>query len=196
MATSQLPRHWAHQMRVPFSIALAVVLITISIERALGRSWWCACGEPTLLGLGVNTPHNSQHFFDAYSLSHISHGLIFFMVLSLVCKRLSPSWRAAAALTIEACWEILENTPLIIDRYRAVTVSLGYYGDSIANSMGDIVSCMVGFAIAATFGLRLSVALFFFFELVLLLTIRDSLALNVLMLLYPLDVIRTWQSAS
>lgn len=181
---------------LPLVAALLIVLVTICIERALGRPWWCACGEPTMLGLGVNSQHNSQHLFDAYSLSHINHGLIFFLLLSWCLKGVTPAWRAAVAVSIEAGWELLENTPLIIDRYRAVTVSLGYYGDSVANSMGDLISCMIGFAIAATFGFRVSLLLFFFFEVVLLITIRDSLALNVLMLIYPLSIVRGWQAGA
>jgi hypothetical protein len=139
--------------------------------------------------------HNSQHLCDAYSLSHVLHGILFFGVLWLFRRRLSLNARAVIASAIEIGWEMLENSPIVINRYRAATVSLGYTGDSIINSLGDIASFVLGFYLARKLGLWKSVALFLVVELLMLWLMRDNLMLNVLMLLWPIDAVRKWQSA-
>jgi hypothetical protein len=138
--------------------------------------------------------HNSQHLFDPYSLSHVLHGMIFFGLLWLFRRRLSLDVRAAIAACIEMGWEMLENSPIIINRYRAATVSFGYTGDSILNSLGDIASFVLGFYLARKLGLWRSVLIFIAVELAMLWAFRDNLALNILMLLWPIDAVRKWQA--
>lgn len=138
--------------------------------------------------------HNSQHLIDAYTFTHVLHGLLLCGVLWLLSDRLSSQVRWIAAAAIEAAWEILENTPLIIDRYRAATISLDYYGDSIANSVFDLLACMTGYAIASQLRWYYVFALGCVVEVALLMTIRDSLLLNVIMLVYPSEAILHWQS--
>jgi hypothetical protein len=178
-------------------IALAAMLITAIIYlRIQGRVWWCQQGDYWPISLAVNSPHNSQHLFDSYSLTHILHGILFFGLFWLLRRRINFPWRFVAAAAIEIAWEMMENSPIIINRYRAATISFGYEGDSIFNSLGDIASFMLGFYLARRLGLWRSVFVFLFVEIALLLTIRDNLALNVLMLLWPIDAIRHWQAGA
>jgi len=173
----------------------AMLLVAVVYLRWQGRIWWCACGRPTPVSIKVNSQHNSQHLLDPYSLSHILHGVLFFGVLWLLRRRLSLDVRAIIAAGIEIGWEMLENSPVIINRYRSATISLGYTGDSIVNSLGDVASFVLGFYLARKLGLWRSVALFIAVELLMLWLMRDNLTLNVLMLLWPLDAVRKWQSA-
>ena len=178
----------------PIAFVLALLLIAVVYLRWQGRVWWCQCGEWYPISFHVNSQHNSQHLFDAYTLSHILHGILFFGLLWLFRGRLSLGIRAATAAGIEIAWEMMENSPLIIGRYRDATISLGYTGDSIANSVGDIAGFVLGFYLTRKLGLWWSIAIFFTVELLMLWSIRDNLALNVLMLLWPIDAIRRWQS--
>lgn len=172
-----------------------VVAVSVVVLRAMGRIAWCACGGASPVSLDTWSPHNSQHLFDAYTLSHVLHGVVFYGALRLALGARWPAWRAVGALAIEAAWEVLENTPWVIDRYRAVTVSLDYTGDSIANSVADLASCGVGYAFSRVAPAWASVLAFVATELVMLAWIRDSLLLNVLMLVWPLEAVRAWQSA-
>lgn len=169
-----------------------LLIATVVILRLQGRIWWCACRTPTPFSINVASSHNSQHLLDPYAFSHLLHGVIFFWALKLL-PRLDFGWKLLIALAIEAGWEILENSPLVIERYRAATASLGYSGDSIVNSFGDVLSCALGFVLAAWIGWRWSIALFLFIEIAMLAWIRDNLTLNVVMLLYPLESIKRWQ---
>ena len=173
----------------------AMLLVAVIYLRWQGRIWWCACGRPTPVSIKVNSQHNSQHLLDPYSLSHVLHGVLFFGVLWLLRRRLSLDVRAIIAAGIEIGWEMLENSPVIINRYRSATISLGYTGDSIVNSLGDVASFVLGFYLARKLGLWRSVALFVAVELLMLWLMRDNLTLNVLMLLWPIDAVRKWQSA-
>jgi hypothetical protein len=176
-------------------ICLALLLgAAVAYLRAQGRVWWCACGRPYPVSLNVHSMHNSQHLFDAYSLSHVLHGFIFFGLLWLLRRRINPGWRFAAAAAVEIIWEMAENSPVIINRYRTATAALGYTGDSILNSLADVASFLMGYWLAQRLGLWRSVALFIVVELALLWWIRDNLMLNVLMLLWPIDAIRRWQA--
>ena len=176
------------------AFVLGLLVIAVIYLRWQGRVWWCACGRWYPVSLHVSSMHNSQHLFDPYSFSHILHGILFFGLLWLFRRRLSLDVRAAIAASIEIGWEMLENSPIIINRYRSATVSLGYTGDSIFNSLGDIASFVLGFYLARKLGLWKSVAIFLAVELLMLWTIRDNLALNILMLLWPVDAIRKWQA--
>jgi hypothetical protein len=177
-------------------LVLGFLVVAVIYLRWQGRVWWCKCGSWAPISIAVQSEHNSQHFFDAYSFSHVLHGILFFGILWLFRRYLSLNMRAAIAATVEIGWEMLENSPIIINRYREATVSLGYTGDSIANSLGDIASFVLGFYLARKLGLWWSAALFLAVELVMLWAIRDNLALNILMLLWPIDAIRRWQAGA
>jgi hypothetical protein len=178
----------------PLVFVIVLLVIAIVYLRWQGRVWWCACGHLNPISLQVQSMHNSQHLLDPYSLSHVLHGFLFFGLLWLFRRRISLGWRCAIAAAIEIGWEMMENSPIIINRYRHATASLGYTGDSIFNSLGDIGSFLVGFWMAKKIGLWWSIAIFVLIELLLLWWIRDNLTLNVLMLLWPIDAIRRWQS--
>lgn len=155
----------------------------------MDRILWCSCGTVMFWVNDSASSHTSQHLFDPYSFSHFQHGLLFFGVLYLL-KYPRLEW----ALIIETIWEIAENTPWVIARYRAETVSLNYTGDSVVNSLGDLLSCLVGFWIASKLSWRASLILYAVIEGGMLLLIRDSLILNVVMLVWPLESIRIWQA--
>lgn len=178
------------------SWCLLFILATIVVLHSFGQPWWCESGDLMPWTWDTVSRHNSQHFIDAYSFTHITHGLIFYALLHGVARSLPISLRLVIATVIECGWEVLENTPFIIERYRAATISLNYFGDSIANSVADIGCCMVGFYIALQLPWRVSLMLFLFIEAVLLVTIRDSLAINILMLISPIDAIREWQQGA
>ena|SRR5436190_12057544 len=180
--------------RATLIVVLALLAIAVIYLRLQGRVWWCACGQPYPISLKVNSQHNSQHLLDAYSLSHVLHGVLFFGILWLLRRKLSLNVRAAIAATIEIAWEMLENSPIIINRYRTATVSLGYTGDSILNSLGDVASFVLGFYLARKLGLWRSIVMFVVVELLMLWLIRDNLTLNILMLFWPVDAVRKWQS--
>jgi hypothetical protein len=160
---------------------------------AQGRVWWCACGQLYPWAGDIWSSHNSQHWFDPYSFTHILHGVLFCGLLAWLLPRAPLGWRLTLAVALEASWEVLENSPLIIHRYREATIGLGYEGDSIANSMADILCCALGFALARRLGLRWSAVLFVVTELLLLFWVRDNLTLNVLMLTFPIQAVKAWQ---
>jgi hypothetical protein len=160
----------------------------------MGRPWWCRGGEPRLWSGDVWSMHNSQHLLDPYAFTHVTHGVVLYaLVALLVGRRWSLGARCVAVLLLESAWEVFENTDLVIERYRAVTMSLDYYGDSVANSLGDVAACMLGFVATAWLPVRVVVAGVVVLEGVLALWIRDGLLLNVLMLVHPFDAIRAWQ---
>ncbi|HEV2043993.1 MAG TPA: DUF2585 family protein [Sphingomicrobium sp.] len=161
---------------------------------AMGRPPICTCGTVDLWGqVG---PEQSQMLADWYSPSHFIHGLIFYALLSHFARGQPVERRFLIALVVEAAWEILENTPLVIDRYREATMALGYTGDSILNSVSDIAMMGLGFLAARRLPVWVSVALAIGFELLTLVVIRDNLTLNVWMLLAPNDAIRAWQAGA
>jgi hypothetical protein len=181
-------RHRAAIAAVLISAATAVALL------AMGRPPICTCGHVTLWGpVG---PTQSQMLSDWYSFSHVVHGLLFYAALWLVARKWPVERRFLAALVLECAWEVIENTPMVIDHYRNVTVSLGYVGDSALNSMSDIAMMMLGFLAARKLPLWASILLLVVLEVVPLLVIRDNLTLNVLMFLWPNPAILHWQSAA
>jgi hypothetical protein len=180
--------------------AAALVLVLMGASalalHAMGRLWICSCGQVRLWAGGVNTPDNSQQLSDWYSFSHIIHGMIFYALLRVLLPRLALGWRLALAVAIECGWELLENSPIIIDRYRQATIAIGYTGDSVLNSMSDVAMMALGFGIAAKLPWRWTLGVALAMEAMTLVLIRDNLALNVLMLAWPIDAIRLWQAGA
>jgi hypothetical protein len=175
-------------------VTALVVAGSVILLRTEGRLWWCACGSPVLWVTEAWGPHTSQHLFDPYSFSHIVHGLIFGGLAWLVARKRPLGWQFCLALAIECIWEVLENTNFVIARFRGATAAVGYEGDTIANSLGDILSCALGILLARRHGLWWSVTLAVFIETALLLWIRDNLLLDIVMLVHPIDAVRAWQA--
>jgi hypothetical protein len=174
-------------------VALALVALMAAVLLWKGRNPICTSGTVKLWVSTVHGPDNSQHIADWYTPSHVIHGFLFYWLGCLCLRKNPPGDRLIAAAVIEAAWEILENSPLIIDRYREATIALGYTGDSVINSVADVCWMMVGFGIARRLPIWATVALALGFELLTLIVIRDNLFLNVLMLVWPIDGIRVWQ---
>ena len=172
---------------------VAVVLVTIAVEAWMGRLLFGPDGRFGWLETDIWSSSQSQRVLDPYSFSHILHGLLFYAILWLVWRRSPISARFLVAVMMEGAWELLENSPMIIDRYRAVTIAQGYIGDSILNSVSDIVMAGIGFLIAWRLTVKQSLAFVVITELVMLALIRDNLTLNIVMLVWPLDSIRAWQ---
>jgi hypothetical protein len=178
------------------AVAVAtVVAATAALLYLMGRPPICTCGEIDLWVGEVNSSRTSQMLSDWYSPSHIVHGFLFYAALWLVARKWPVERRFVVAVIVEAAWEIVENTPMIIDRYREATAALGYTGDSVLNSVSDVAMMGLGFLLARKLPVWGSIALVLVLELVPLLVIRDNLTLNVWMLLAPNDAIRTWQTA-
>ena len=183
-------------------LALATALVIGAILLGMGRVPICTCGSVKLWWGVVQSAENSQHIADWYSFSHVMHGLLFYFFAHVLWRRWKllggkpASWALPIAVAFEGMWELLENSPIIINRYRAVTVSLGYNGDSVLNSLSDISFMVIGFLIASRIPAWSSLVLAIAFELFTLAMIRDNLTLNVLMLVWPIDAIRLWQAAT
>ncbi|HEY0629183.1 MAG TPA: DUF2585 family protein [Sphingomicrobium sp.] len=178
----------------PLLIFLGLLAASVAILWVMGRPPICTCGTVELWGeVG---PKQSQMLADWYSPSHIIHGFLFYALLRWLWPRGPVEHRFALALIIEAAWEIAENTPMMIDRYRDATIALGYSGDSILNSASDIAMMALGFLAARRLPVWASVAIVLVLELIPLIAIRDNLALNIIMLVAPSDTILSWQSGA
>lgn len=167
-------------------VPLLLIIILFSMERPL----FCSCNNFYLIIGSTNSHHTSQHFFDPYSLSHFQHGMIFFLFLKNFLKVKKPFF---LGLVIESLWEIIENTSFIINKYRSETIAFDYSGDTIINSMGDLFSCYFGLVVTSRLKVSYSILLYLLVECGMLLIYRDSLTLNILMLTYPLESVKTWQ---
>ncbi|MDI3308982.1 MAG: DUF2585 domain-containing protein [Acetobacteraceae bacterium] len=176
------------------ALGLLLILAAAGIELAMGREPWCRCGYVKLWQGQVLSAENSQHVADWYTPSHIVHGILFYAALAVALPRAPLGLRAVIALAVEATWEVTENTDWVIERYREATIALDYYGDSVVNSVADMLAMLLGFALAAWLPGRLTLAVALGLELLALVAIRDNLTLNVIMLLHPMEAIRSWQA--
>ncbi len=174
---------------------LLIVIAAATILLSVGRPPICTCGYVELWHGAVDSG-NSQHLLDWYSPSHLIHGFLFYAFGWLLFRSRPAGERLTLAVLIESAWEIAENSPFIIDRYRTATMALGYTGDSVLNSMSDIACMTIGFLLARKLPLWLSIAICVGFELLTLALIRDNLTLNVLMLVSPIDTIKQWQGGT
>jgi hypothetical protein len=172
---------------------LLIVIAAVVILQIQGRVWWCQAGDITPWSWNIWSTHNSQHIIDPYSFTHVLHGVLEFWLIGLVFSRMPLVWRLALAVFIESTWEVAENSATVIERYRSATISLDYFGDSIINSVADIACCSLGFLIAYKLRFWRSLALFVITEILLIVFIRDSLIINIIMLLFPVEAIRSWQ---
>jgi hypothetical protein len=177
------------------AVAFLMVVMAAAAELAMGRQVWGTGGVPGLWSGDIRSEHNSQFLSDPYTFTHVVHGVLLYALLIVALKHSPVTTRLVWAVGLESAWEVLENTSFIIDRYRAETISLNYYGDSVVNSVGDIGACIVGFLLASKLPRRATVATVVTLELLLAAWTRDNLTLNIIMLIHPIEAIRNWQAA-
>lgn len=173
-----------------------VLLAMIMLMHAEGRRFLCACGHFAVWVSEWCSSNTSQQLFDPYSFTHVLHGFLFFWLITLLFKRTPVAWQFWLALLLESAWEVFENTSFIINKYRTETAALGYNGDTIVNSIGDLACALLGFLIARQLGVRRSLIVFLLIEAVLILWIHDSLLLQIIMLVRPVEAIKLWQMCS
>jgi hypothetical protein len=177
----------------PWLVIVSILAAAAFQLHQQGRWWWCACGRAFLWTADAWGSLTSQTFLDPYSFTHILHGLMFCGLLTLLVRRMPGAWRLCLAVAAEAVWELIENSDTVIQHYRAATAALGYQGDTVMNSLGDIICCGVGFMIARKLGWLRSIIVFLVVEAMLLIWIRDSLLLEIIMLVRPINAIKVWQ---
>jgi hypothetical protein len=177
------------------SLAAVTLLLALAVtaEWSMGRRPWGIGGQPGLWSGNIWSEHNSQFVADPYTFTHVSHGIAFYALFTVVARKAPLHLRLIGTVALEAAWEILENSDLVINRYRAETISLNYFGDSIVNSIADVFACMFGFYLASKLPKRVTVAAIIVMEIVLAVWIHDNLTLNILMLLAPSQTVRSWQ---
>jgi len=174
-------------------VILGLMLAAASVEYRMGRRLWGVPNTPGIWSGDIWSKYNSQLVADPYSLTHVTHGIVFYGLSTLLLPKSSLETRLMVAVAAESAWEVLENSDAVIDRYRTGTISLEYFGDSIVNSMSDILFCIAGFFAASRLPKRVTIAGTVALEVILALWIRDNLTLNIIMLLFPIDAIKVWQ---
>lgn len=178
----------------PYIAAIVVIMLAMVVSlRMMGRVWWCTVGDLAPWSGEIWSAHNSQHFLDPYTFTHVLHGVMFYAILRLLLGKDRKPLRFTLAVALESAWEIAENTPMVIEKYRESTVSLDYFGDSVFNSIADVFSCMVGFGIAASLPWWATLVFFLGTEAFLAWWIRDTLLINILMLTFPVEAVKQWQ---
>lgn len=170
-----------------------IVLAMIVLLRVEGRMFLCSCGYFAAWIGDTCSSNTSQQLFDPYSFTHILHGFLFFWLIALLFRRVVSGWQFGIAVLLESAWEVFENTRFVIDKYRTETAALGYTGDTVVNSLGDLACALAGFLVARQLGWRRSLIVFALVELILILWIHDSLLLQILMLVRPVEAIKLWQ---
>lgn len=197
-----MAEHWtdkffafANTSRGAIVLSSAFLIATAAAEAWMGRSWFGPDGKLGLWEGNIWSSECSQRLADAYSFSHITHGILFYGILWLVARKSPMPVRFYLAMLLEAGWEVLENSPVIINRYRQETMALGYDGDSIVNSLSDVLMMIMGFVFARSFRPWVSFALVAVMEIGCLLWIRDNLTLNIIMLIAPIQAVKKWQMA-
>ena len=178
----------------PLLISILLIVLAAAALLAMGRPPICNCGTIELWVNQGDSPKTSQMLADWYSPSHIIHGFLFYALLCLVVPRWTVEQRFLAALNLEIAWELMENTPWAIDRYRQATIAIGYTGDSILNTMSDIGMMALGFWLAQKLPSRATIVLALALEAAALVAVRDNLTLNIWMFLFPTDAVRAWQA--
>jgi hypothetical protein len=189
-------RRGGGQWQADVAVALAIVFVTAALEISMGRTLTYRSGPIRPWVSEVHSDQNSQQISDWYTFSHIIHGALFFGATHLVMRRAPLALRLAVAVALEATWETYENTETVINRYRSATIALGYYGDSVLNSMCDILACVLGFLLASRLRWWWTVSWVVAAEVVVALIIRDNLTLNIIMLVWPIEAIKRWQSGA
>jgi len=182
------------EAHLPKWLSAGSTLLMVVALLLMDRIVWCALGDFTPWTPDAWSSHTSQHLFDPYTVTHLLHGIGLLWISGWILPRLSVDWRLFLVITAEAAWEVIENTSWVIQKYRENTASLDYFGDSVLNSFGDVLACAAGFGVAVKLGWWRSVILFASIEILLLVWIRDSLLLNILMLLFPIEAIERWQT--
>jgi len=181
----------------PIAVTALCVLVILAIQafflKFMGQTTICDCGTVKLWYSNPSGPETSQHIGDWYTYSHFLHGLLFYSLLWLLAPRMPIGLRLALAVGLEAAWEMAENTPMVIDRYRESALAQGYYGDSVINSLSDTLTTIVGFFVARVSPVWLSITLVVATEIFMAVMIRDNLTLNILQLIYPSKAISNWQ---
>ena len=183
-------------MKPSFGSLIIVLLIMTTAavaEFSMGRRPWGTAGQPGLWSGDIWSEHNSQFVADPYSFTHVTHGVAFYALLALIAKPVPLHIRLITAVALESGWEVLENSDAVVQRYRTETISLNYYGDSIVNSMSDIIACICGFLLASRLPKRVTIVATIALEIILALWIRDNLTLNILMLIKPSQAVKMWQ---
>ncbi len=177
----------------PIAAMIASVIAMVITLNWQGRVWWCKQADLAVWSSDIWAAHNSQHFFDPYTFTHILHGVLYFGIVTFIFKEMPLRWKFFLVVVVECLWEGLENSSFVIERYRAATISLDYFGDSILNSLSDVLSCMFGAFLAYKLKFWRSFAFYVLTEIILLFAIRDNLTLNIIMLIYPIEEIKLWQ---
>ncbi|WP_261969051.1 DUF2585 domain-containing protein [Prosthecodimorpha staleyi] len=181
--------------RLLIGLVLAVILgVQVAGLMLMGRPWICPCGSVKLWHGVIDSAETSQHLLDWYSATHVLHGILFFAGVRLILPRLAVRQLALIALAVEVGWELIENTPVIVERYRVQALARGYTGDSILNSLSDSAMAMFGLGLAAWLPIRITIGLVLAVEIGLAAIVRDNLTLNVLQLIHPVAAISAWQA--